>query len=206
MDAQTKAHLHETPKVVTIPLVLLAIPSAFVGWLAIEPMLFGEFFGNAQNAPQLAALRLNEGSAIRELGTLVEEHGVVSMVTHSIGQLPVWLALGGVVSAWYLYLVKPGSSRIFREKAPLLYQILDRKFGFDELYIKVFADGSRRLGLSLWKIGDVRIIDGFMVNGSAKAVYWLATIVRHIQTGYLFHYAFSMIIGLVLLITLFVIL
>jgi len=206
MDEHTREHLHETPKVITIPLILLAIPSAFIGWFAIEPMLFGDYYGTAETAKQLAALRINETSGIHELGVLIHEDGVFGMVSHSLAHWPVWLALGGVLSAAYLYLIQPSLPGILKDKFKLIHMILDRKFGFDELYIKVFAGGSRKLGELLWKIGDVRIIDGLMVNGSARTINWLSTVVRHIQTGYLFHYAFSMIIGLVLLITLFVVL
>ena len=202
MDEHTKSHLHETPKVVTLPLILLAIPSAVIGILVIEPMLFGDYF----TGPYLKALLVDATSPIHALGELIHEHGVMGMIVTSFSHPPVWLAISGVVAAWYLYLKNPALTGKLREKFSAAHFVLEKKFWFDELYIDGFAKGGRKIGAILWKVGDIKLIDGLMVNGSAKAVGWFSLIVRHIQTGYLFHYAFSMIIGLVLLITLFVIL
>jgi NADH-quinone oxidoreductase subunit L len=198
MDDHTKSHLHETPKVVTIPLIMLAIPSAIIGWMVIKPMLYGDFFSSV--------FSVNAISPLHEMKEHFLHGEGVGMMLHSLTSLPLWLAISGVVAAWYIYMKKPSIAVFAKEKFNVIHMILDKKFGFDELYMKVFASGSRMLGNVLWKIGDIRVIDGLMVNGSAKAVSWFSSIIRQVQTGYLFHYAFSMIIGLVLLITMFVIL
>jgi NADH-quinone oxidoreductase subunit L len=176
---------HETPWVVTLPLVLLAIPSVVAGW-TIGTVLYGGYFGSAiVIAPE------HEGMA--ELAK--EFHGVLSMTLHGLTALPFWLALAGAATAWYLYIVNPDLPGVLRQKFSFLVNILMEKYGFDRFNDWFFAGGARAVGGGLWKIGDVTIIDGFMVNGAARVVGWISSLVRLFQTGYIYHYAFTMIIG-----------
>ena len=197
MDQHTRDHLHESPMVVTIPLILLAIPSLLIGMLAIEPMLFGDYFG--------ASIHID--SVHGAIAHLEEEfHGVAGFVLHGIMGPAFWLSMLGLGSAWYIYMKNPSiAEQASRSMAPI-YNLLVRKYGFDEFNEKVFAFGTRRIGRSFWKGGDQLAIDGIMVNGSARTVGWLASVLRHVQTGYLYHYAFAMIIGLLVMLTYFVIL
>ena len=186
----------ESPWVVTVPLILLAIPSIYAGWAYIEPMLFGGFFG--------AAIYVNH-AAHPAMQHLAEHfHGAGAMALHGLLSLPFWLAVAGVASAWYLYLVRRDLPEKIRRKAGILYTILERKYGFDAFNDWFFAGGARLLGGRLWRWGDVFAIDGVLVNGTARAVGRLAAVVRSLQTGYIYHYAFAMIIGVALLVTWFV--
>ncbi|HZN23321.1 MAG TPA: NADH-quinone oxidoreductase subunit L [Burkholderiales bacterium] len=185
---------HESPAVVTIPLILLAIPSIAAGWV-IGPVLFGGYFGNSiVVAPEHDVL----GQMAREF------HGVIGMMAHAPFTLPFWLALAGIAVAAYLYLVRRDLPAVIARKFGLIYTILDRKYGFDELYSWLFAGGARKVGTGLWRGGDVGVIDGIMVNGSARVVAWLAAVMRHLQSGYIYHYAFAMIFGILMLLTLMV--
>ena len=182
---------HESPAVVTVPLILLAIPSVCAGWV-IGKVLFGGYFGDAiVVAPEHDVL-----AAMAK-----EFHGVVGMMVHALGTLPFWLALAGIAAAWFLYSKRPDLPGMIRERFGLLYAILDRKYGFDEAYQRVFGDGAVRAGTGLWKGGDIAVIDGVLVNGSARAVGWFAAVIRHLQSGYIYHYAFAMIIGVLVLLT-----
>ncbi len=195
MDQHTKEHLHETPWVVTLPLIALAIPSLIIGGMTIEPMLFGDYFNDSivvhEAHDVLAKLAVNY-------------HGFWAMVQHGIFSLPFVLAMSGVVAAWYIYLKNPAIASGAKDKFGFIYNLLDKKYWVDELYVKIFSDGSRGLGKGLWKAGDVTVIDGLLINGSAKVVGWVAGVIRHVQTGMLYHYAFVMILGLVGLLYLFV--
>ena len=185
---------HESPAVVTVPLVLLAIPSICAGWL-IGPVLFGGYFGGSISiAPSHPGLR--------EMAEAF--HGVVPMMTHAVKTVPFWLTLAGIAAAGYLYILKPELPAKLRQRAGVLVTILEEKYGFDRFYDWFFASGARKLGTSLWRFGDVALIDGLMVNGSAKLVGWFAGVVRWLQSGYIYHYAFSMIIGVSALLTYFV--
>ena len=187
MDAETKSHLHETPWVVTVPLILLAIPSAIIGWFTVEPVLFGGFFGDA--------IVVSESRDV--MSRLGEDwHGQVGMLLHAFKTPVMYLALAGVAAAWYLYLKRPDIPAAIKEKASGFYNVLDRKYYFDDLWIKGFAGGGRRLGDFLADKGDRVLIDGVIVNGTANTVGKLAGIMRQLQTGYLYTYAFAMIIGL----------
>jgi NADH-quinone oxidoreductase subunit L len=187
MDAETKSHLHETPAVITVPLILLAIPSAVIGWFTVGPVLFGDYFGEA--------IFVMEGQDV--IGHMAAGwHGSLVLLTHSIQTPVLWLAIGGVVAAWYLYLKRPDIPATIQEKFSGLYNLLDRKYYFDDLWIKGFAGGGRAIGQFLWKKGDELIIDGILVNGTANTVVRIAGAMRQIQTGYLYTYAFAMIIGL----------
>ena len=194
MDEHTRSHLHESPKVITLPLIALAIPSVVAGYY-IYPMLFGGYFGDAiVVAPQHDTLaQLGEGYT-----------SIFGFIGHGLWSLPFGLAMGGLISAWYLYEKRPDIPAMIKSKTSFIYNILIRKYGFDEFNDFVFAGGARGLGRLLWNIGDVKLIDGLMVNGTARSVGWFSARIRHLQTGYLYHYAFAMIIGLVALVVLFV--
>jgi len=186
MDAETKSHLRESPWVVTLPLVLLAIPSVAAGWL-IGPVLFGGYFGDAIYIAKLHP-------AMEEMGATF--HGVPGFIGHALTTLPFWCAVAGAVLAWYLYVVNrelPKKIAIFFGP---LYALVERKYGFDELYSWLFAQGARALGTGLWKGGDQRAIDGVMVNGSARLVGWFSGVLRLVQSGLTYWYAFVMIFGL----------
>ncbi len=193
MDKKTKSHLHETPWVVTVPLVLLAIPSAIIGWFTVEPILFGGYFGDA----------IFETERHDVLARMADEwHGSLGLVTHAL-QTPIfWLAAAGVFTAWFLYLKRPDIPEKIADRFSGIYTLLDRKYYFDDLWIKGFAAGGRNLGQILWNKGDELIIDGIIVNGTAKSIGKFAGILRRIQTGYLYHYAFAMFIGMTLILAL----
>lgn len=190
MDAETKSHMHETPAVVTVPLILLAIPSAAIGWFTAGPVLFGGFFGDAIKVDSVRDVLAHMGKAW---------HGSMALFTHSVVTPVFWLAAAGVFVAWFLYLKRPDIPETVKDKFSGLYELLDRKYYFDDLYIKGFAAAGRGLGRFLWQKGDELIIDGVLVNGTANAVGRLASVMRQIQTGYLYTYAFAMIIGLTML-------
>lgn len=180
---------HESPWVVTLPLILLAIPSVFIGYFAIEPMLFGGFFEGAIRIDHQAhpAMEELEGAF----------HGAFNMVIHSLTTPVLWLAIGGVVTAALFYLVMPGiPAKIAQALAPLK-KLLDNKYYLDDINQAVFGRGAQILGNGFWKGGDQAAIDGFVVNGSARVVDWFSKLIRHFQSGYLYHYAFAMIIGVV---------
>src|SRR6266705_196899 len=192
-DTHGHGHVHESPAVVTVPLVLLAIPSICAGWL-IGPVLFGDYFGNS-----LVVAPSHPG--LREMAA--EFQGVVPMMLHAVNTLPFWLSAAGIAAAWYLYILKPGLPGRLRQKAGVLVTILEEKYGVDRFYDWFFAGGVRRFGNGLWRYGDVTVIDGLVVNGSARLVGWFAGVVRLIQSGFIYHYALSMIIGVFVLLTLF---
>jgi len=190
MDEHTRAHLHETPAVVTVPLILLAIPSAIIGWLTIETVLFSDFFDQA-------IIIFEEHGAMAAVAAAF--HGPANFVLHGLAPGPTWLAALGVISAWYIYLKNPQLSNHIKSKVEWLYRLLDNKYYFDRFNEIVFAATARGIGQVLWRLGDALMIDGLIVNGSARLVGWFSGVVRHMQTGYLNHYAFAMISGLILL-------
>ena len=176
----------ESPWVVTLPLILLAIPSVYAGWVYIEPMLFGDYFGNA--------IVVRESHAV--LAELKEEwHGVVPFMLHGLTSAPFWLALAGIAAAAYCYLVNPALPERLKKAAGGLYTLLDNKYYFDKFNDWFFAGGAREVGNLASGVGDRRIIDGFFVNGAARVVAWASALMREIQTGYVYHYAFTMIVG-----------
>jgi len=171
---------HESPPVVTFPLVLLAIPSVAAGWL-IGSVLFGDYFAGV--LPKMEE----------------EYHGIWAFMAHGFVSLPFWLALAGIATAWYLYLKRPAlPKRIAMELGPL-YALVERKYGFDELYAWLFAGGARSLGKGFWRGGDQALIDGVMVNGSARLVGWFSSVARLLQTGLLNQYAVTMLFGVMIL-------
>jgi NADH-quinone oxidoreductase subunit L len=187
---------HESPWVVTVPLILLAIPSVVIGFLTIQPMLFSDFLKDS--------ILVN-----RELHPAMEKlaeefHGPVQMALHGLMTAPFWLALAGVVLAWYMYLVNPALPAKVQKVFQPLYTVLENKYYMDWFNEQVIARGARLLGVGLWKGGDEAVIDGAMVNGSARGVAWVAGVVRWFQTGYIYHYAFGMLVGVVVLMSYFV--
>ena len=187
MDAETASHVHETAPVVTVPLILLAIPSAAIGWVTVQSVLFGGYFGDS-------IFVLEKHDVLAQLGDAF--HGSLALTLHSV-QTPVfWLAAAGVATAWFLYLHRPEVPDAIRARLRALYDLLDRKYYMDDLYIKGFAAGGRAVGRFLWQKGDELVIDGVLVNGTANSVAKLAGIMRQLQTGYLYTYAFAMIVGL----------
>ena len=195
MDDHTREHLHETDKVVTIPLILLAIPSVVIGAIFVGDMAFGDFFGKA-------IFVLPDHNVLEHLRE--EFHGWFGMAIHALLTLPFLLAASGVAVAWFLYMKRPDIPDWLEQKLSFVHTILENKYFADKFNEVFFAGGSRGVGNILWRIGDMKLIDGFVVNGSAKAVGVFSSIIRHIQTGYLYHYAFAMIIGLIALMGLFV--
>jgi len=178
---------HESPWVVTLPLILLAVPSLFIGAVTIGPMLFGNYFNGV----------LFVSEAHNVLGEVGEEwHGPLGFILHGFQGGAVYLAFAGWALAWFLYVKRPDLPAVVAEKFSALYRLFAKKFYFDEIYQAVFAKGSVGLGTALWRVGDVAIIDGAAVNGSARMVGWLSGVMRRLQSGYLYHYAFAMIIGL----------
>jgi NADH-quinone oxidoreductase subunit L len=192
MDHHTEEHLHESPWVVTLPLVALAIPSIGAGWL-IGPLLFGDYFANTiQIAPQHEAMAKMAAAF----------HGIPAMMSHALSTVPFWLSVAGIFAAWYLYIAKPDLPGKIKRAAGAFATLLERKYFIDELYSWLFAGGARLLGRVLWKFGDVKVIDGFFVNGAAGLVAGASTLMRRFQTGYIYHYAFTMIVGVFILMSL----
>ncbi|OYT84933.1 MAG: NADH-quinone oxidoreductase subunit L [Burkholderiales bacterium PBB6] len=179
---------HESPWVVTAPLVLLAIPSVVIGFLTIQPMLYGDLLKDA------IFVNHEAHHAMEELAH--EFHGATAMGLHALSTLPFWLALAGVAVSYFFYMVKPEiPAAIGRALSPLV-RVMENKYYLDWINENILAAGARKLGLGLWKIGDVALIDGAVVNGSANAVGVFARIVRTVQTGYLSFYALVMVLGI----------
>jgi NADH-quinone oxidoreductase subunit L len=193
MDEHTREHLHETPWVVTVPLIALAIPSVIIGALYVDQMVFGKFFGDA-------IFVLPQHDVLGELPKMDWLH----MGLHALTSIPFLLAAAGVFVAWFLYMKRPELPAVIQAKVQWLYELLVQKYFMDHFYIKLIAPMGRWFGNLLWQWGDVRIIDGALVNGSANTVGVISRIVRHVQSGYLYHYAFAMILGLMVLVAAFV--
>ena len=187
---------HESPWVVTVPLVLLAIPSVVIGFMTIGPMLFGDFFKGA------IFVNATAHPAMQELGKLF--HGPVQMATHALTTAPFWLAVAGVACSYYMYMVNPALPAAIKARVQPVYTLLENKYYLDWFNENVLARGARALGTGLWKGGDQAIIDGALVNGSWKLVGLVSAVVRHFQSGYLYHYALTMILGVFVLMTYFV--
>ncbi|MCX7266081.1 MAG: NADH-quinone oxidoreductase subunit L [Burkholderiales bacterium] len=187
---------HESPWVVTVPLILLAIPSVVIGFMTINPMLFGDLFKDAIIVDAV------KHPVMQELKSAF--HGPVAMALHALSTAPFWLALAGVVTAWYMYLINPAvPAAIGRALRPLVL-ILENKYFMDWINENILARGARALGNGLWKVGDRTVIDGFFVDGSWKLVGKVSAWSRKLQTGYLYHYALVMILGIFVLMTYFV--
>jgi NADH-quinone oxidoreductase subunit L len=171
---------HESPAVVTLPLVLLAIPSVIAGYVA-GSVLSGEYFGSSLIEKEL------------------EYPGLLAYTLHGFLGAPFWLGIAGIATAWFLYLKRPGTARRIALELGPLYALVERKYGFDELYAWLFAGGARNLGRSFWRAGDQTLIDGLMVNGSARVVGWFSGVIRLVQTGFVNQYAVAMLFGVLIL-------
>jgi NADH-quinone oxidoreductase subunit L len=185
----------ESPWVVTVPLILLAIPSVVAGYF-IGPMLFGDFFADSLFVLEAQDVLARKGESYT---------GVLAFVLHGLMLPAFWLAMAGLATAWFLYIKRPDLPPLIAGRLRFGVRILEEKYGFDTFNDRVFAAGSRGLGRWLWRYGDAMVIDGLLVNGTARSIGWIASHVRGIQTGFLYHYAFVMIIGLLVLIFAFVI-
>ncbi len=187
---------HESPWVVIAPLILLAIPSVFIGFMSIQPMLFGEFFKDAIFV---------DGTKHTAMAELAKEfHGAAQLALHGLMTLPFWLAVAGVGLSYYMYIVKPSIPAAIKSRVMPLYTLLENKYYLDWFNENVIARGMRMLGIGLWKGGDQTLIDGGLVNGSWKIVGMVSGIVRRAQTGYLYHYALVMMLGVFGLMTYFI--
>ena len=183
---------HESPWVITLPLVLLAIFSVCSGWV-IGTVVHGDYFGKA----------IFVGSDHEWMAKMAREfHGVWGMMLHGLGSLPFWLAVAGLATAWYFYILRPDLPAVVKSRLGVLPVILEKKYGFDEFNQTVFAGGAVKLGRVFWRVGDQTLIDGIMVNGSARLVGWIASVVRLFQSGYIYTYAFAMILGVFVILTL----
>jgi NADH-quinone oxidoreductase subunit L len=188
MDHHTQEHLHESPWVVWLPLVLLAIPSALIGWFTVEPMLFGGYFQGAIHV-------LPANDVLTRVGE--EFHGSpLEFLWAAFSAPPVWLAALGAFTAWWFFLKRPELADAAERRFKWLYTILVNKYGFDWFNENVIVPAVQRLGGGLWRFGDQIVIDDGLVNGSARTVGWLGSVMRYAQSGYLYHYAFAMILGL----------
>jgi NADH-quinone oxidoreductase subunit L len=191
---------HEPGWVVKLPLILLAIPSVFIGYLTIESMLYGHFFSDAivvDSTIHPAMMHLAEHYAEKL-------HSPTGMALHGFLTLPFLLAALGVGLAWFFYTKRPDIPATIQQKFSGIYQILENKYGFDSFNERVFAGGARLIGDKFWKIGDIQLIDGALVNGTANLIGHIAQKVRHLQSGLIYHYAFAMIIGVFLFLTFFI--
>jgi NADH-quinone oxidoreductase subunit L len=187
---------HESPWVVTVPLLLLAIPSVVIGYFTIDAMLFGDFFKDA--------IFVNEDKheAMHELGHAY--HGAIAMAMHAFSSAPFWLAFAGVVSSYYMYMINPSVPAAIKRACMPIFTLFENKYYMDWINENILARGARALGTGLWKGGDQSVIDGGIVNGSWKLVGAVSVVTRQLQSGYLYHYALAMIVGVFLLMTWFV--
>jgi NADH-quinone oxidoreductase subunit L len=184
---------HESPWVVTVPLVLLAIPSVVIGAMTIGPMLHGDFFKDS------IVVDATRHGAMKELAS--HFHGAMAMALHALTTLPFWLAAAGVATAWWFYLKQPAiPAAMARTFAPIL-RILENKYYMDWINEHLIAPATRAVGRGLWKGGDLGVIDGFAINGSAAAVNGIARVMRLLQTGHLYWYALVMLLGVFGLLT-----
>jgi NADH-quinone oxidoreductase subunit L len=162
-----------------------------IGGLTIGPMVYGDWFGAS-----IASTATMQALA-------AQFHGAWGMVAHALQTLPFWLSIAGVATAWFLYIRRPDLPPVIKARLGVLPVILERKYGFDDFNDWFFAGGARRLGAGLAKWGDKTIIDGIMVNGTARLIGWFAGVSRRLQTGYIYHYAFTMLIGVFAMLTFF---
>jgi NADH-quinone oxidoreductase subunit L len=188
MDHHTQEHLHESPWVVTLPLILLAIPSVFAGWLSIDSLVFGDFFGGSIHV-------LPANNVLSQVGEEYHSSALEFFETAPIS-VTFWFAAAGVFTAWLFFLKKTELADAAERRFKWLYVILVDKYGFDWFNEHVIMVGARLLGAGLWRFGDQAVIDDGLVNGSARTVGWLGSVMRYAQSGYLYHYAFAMILGL----------
>lgn len=188
---------HESPWVVTLPLIALAIPSVVIGYLAVGPMLFGGFFKGA------IFVNGEAHPVMYELAHHFHEifHGATGMALHAFSSAPFLLAASGVALSWFFYMKRPDIPAAIQQKFSWLHVVLENKYGFDSFNEKYLAGGARFIGNKLWQVGDVQIIDGSLVNGTARLIGRISLVVRQLQSGLIYHYAFAMIIGVFVLLT-----
>ena len=186
---------HESPWVVTLPLILLAIPSVIIGYIAIEPMLYGDFFKDV----------IYVNHELHPVMHIMKEefHGAMAMVSHSLHTPVLYLAIGGVLAAWFLYVKAPQLPAKIAQAFRPVYVLFENKYYLDNIYFAVFAKGTRALGTFFWKAVDTAIIDNGLVNGAAKLVGAVAGQVRRLQTGFIYTYAAAMVSGVLVLIVVF---
>ena len=186
---------HESPWVVTLPLILLAIPSVIIGYIAIEPMLYGDFFKDV----------IYVNHELHPVMHIMKEefHGAMAMVSHSLHTPVLYLAVGGVLAAWFLYVKAPQLPAKIAQTFRPVYVLFENKYYLDNIYFAVFAKGTRALGTFFWKAVDTAIIDNGLVNGAAKLVGAVAGQVRRLQTGFIYTYAAAMVSGVLVLIVVF---
>ncbi len=192
VDPHTESHLHESPLSITIPLIMLAIPSAIIGYFTIEPMLFMGWLDNAITVTS---------SHLPMAGLRNEFHGATAMIFHAVKTVPFWMMIGGIATAWIFSIYRTQWADWVQKKFSIIDYVLQSLYGFDRFNEIVFVKGIKKLGNFLWKISDSALIDSIIVNGSAKFVGFIASIVRPIQTGYVYHYAFFMIFSLLIILT-----
>ena len=195
MTREVWEKLHEAPAVVTLPLLVLAVPSLLLGLFLIEPLLLGDYFGSAIYVS-------GEHNVLSKIAA--EYHGIVSFITHAFLYPPVYLAFSGLFVAWLCYIKYPSLPGKLVNRIGFIHKVLVNKYGFDDFNQIVFVGGVRKIGYFLFQFGDIKMIDGVLVNGSARSVRIFSNMIRHIQSGYLYHYAFAIIIGLLLLLAIFV--
>jgi NADH-quinone oxidoreductase subunit L len=195
-DHHHDAKPHESPWVVWVPLVLLAIPSVLIGYFTIEPMLHGDFFKG------VIFVNHELHPAMEELSA--EFHGAAAMALHSLTTLPLWLAIAGVVTSYVFYMMYPAIPAAIKRAVQPVYTLLENKYYLDWINENILARGARMLGTGLWKVGDQALIDGAVVNGSWRLVGLFSGLIRKAQSGYLYHYALIMILGVFVLMTYFV--
>lgn len=192
MDEETRHHLHETAPFITVPLIILAIASVFVGIIMVGPMLF--------NQPGLMGQAMPVSGELNVLAELAKEyHGVWSMMFHGIFGLTFWFTMAGIATAWYCYIKNPQLPKMFAERFSTVRYILQKRYGFDAFNDLVFVRGTRVLSNFFYNFTDAKVIDSWLVNGSGRGVQRVASLVRRLQSGYLYHYAFAMILGIVAL-------
>jgi NADH-quinone oxidoreductase subunit L len=195
MTREVWEKLHEAPAVVTAPLLVLAVPSLLLGLFLIEPLLLGDYFGSAIYVS-------GDHNVLSKIAA--EYHGIVSFITHAFLYPPVYLAFSGLFVAWLCYIKYPSLPGKLVNRIGFIHKVLVNKYGFDDFNQIVFVGGVRKIGYFLFQFGDIKMIDGVLVNGSARSVRIFSNMIRHIQSGYLYHYAFAIIIGLLLLLAIFV--
>ena len=195
MDEHSLHHIKESPFVVVFPLLMLAIPSFIIGAMTFEPLLFGDFFKHSLRV-------LNARDVIPSIAA--DYQGLGPFIAHGFRALPFLFGVAGAILAYVFYLHNPQLPGVISERARLLYRLLARKYYLDEINDVIFAGGARHFGRLLWRVGDVRLIDGLAVNGTARMIGWVSSVVRQVQSGYVYGYAFAMILGLFFLIMIFV--
>jgi NADH-quinone oxidoreductase subunit L len=193
LDRHTEEHVHETALSITVPLIVLAIPSVIIGYLTIEPMLFT---GWLENSIYIDASVHGSVAALKE-----HFHSAFSLMLHAIVTVPFWMMVGGSLAAWVFTLYRTDWAKKIQERFHRTNYVLESLYGFDRLNDIVFVKGSRKLGEFLWRVSDMTIIDQIVVNGSARLMRFMGSVIRPVQTGYVYHYAFFMIIGLMLVLT-----